>query len=261
MFTTNIWERVSHVSSAHQQDQFCGVKSVILGFFLLVLGFFGTLSAQSTQWENLDEYAWEILAPAGTFAAGDAVTFTLELGTPAVPLDRVYGIDLELTLADHVTLPPNFATEWGSSWLFDAIDASESHSYDDGTGILAILTERIDGVPRNGGGVVYTFTLICGEDSTPAASLIDDSGGHVLIDNVEMRQAPGKRKSVTAPVVHLEVQPLGADYTGGAWVSLPITDTVPKSASLSLAPGFYLLRSRHADGQVRIRKIWVTNER
>lgn len=227
-------------------------KTTFLILASIFLSCFATLPAQSPAWFDLGDFSWTIESPSGYFDSGDTILYTLKLGAAGDSASDVLATDLLLDLADHVSIPANPSPDIAGSWLFDTANCSDCIHFDTASRELSILTERIDGVACTGMGEVYTFLLISGKDDVLATDLWSyDGGGMVLVDNVEMRLAA----PASPRVVKLEHAVLNQHGVLGGWESLALPDS--GGAGLNLAPGLHFLRETMADGEVRLRKVWV----
>lgn len=151
-----------------------------------------SLRAQTgSTWLELSKFAWENAAPNVTLNTGDTVEIAFSLGTSSNEASEVLGVDIDVTLSPDAQCPSSVTMDTTGSWLFDDGNATISATSDCSEDLLNFLGERSDGTSRTGYGTVFRFILVSDEDGIQASELIQESGGHVLVENIEMR--PGKK--------------------------------------------------------------------
>lgn len=172
------------------------------------------LAAQATLEVPLSSFSSTTTCTGGTLMQGDSAILTFYLGTAVNPAQHVMGLRLQFTLSDDATLanPANFSTT--GSWLFsDGYFDTDLDVNDDGNLVLEV--GRNNSLSKSGYGKVFTCKLICTTNNVAASSLVTATGGLVIVENVEMRQArpQGHQQQTTrldpepaSPAVNLTMQ-------------------------------------------------------
>ena len=92
--------------------------------------------------------------------AGDTLRGTVHSGTPAMPVNDLYGYGVNLTLPMAFIDSTYFEIDFSPSWLNDDGDVSSFHQFVPAQGIADIGYTRTDQTSRTGSGPLFDFGVI-----------------------------------------------------------------------------------------------------
>jgi hypothetical protein len=149
--------------------------------------------AQSYSQIDVNEYGYNVVIPNVILDANETVDIQLEIGKQHGDVEQAVGFELTVELGANAALPTSLNPNMEGSWMNqEGVGILESH----GSGGSNVYTYTYDrDSPTNGSGRTLALTLKAAVDNTPAASLLSTSGGVLIVDNLDIRQAAPKTDS------------------------------------------------------------------
>jgi hypothetical protein len=167
---------------------------IVLFWAILLLPFW--TMAQSSSQIDVNEYGYKVTVPNVILDAGETVDIQLELGKNGEVVEHGMGFRFTIELSANADLTPSLSPSLDGSWIHESgVGLQESHG-EGGNNEYVIRYDRDS--PVDGSGRTLTLTLKSAVNDVSAASLLSQSGGVLVVDNLDIRQA--------APTTDSEIQ-------------------------------------------------------
>ncbi len=176
------YARAPRAASASLTPKYCALFAFWMAFTTL------GLSAQSYTEMDLSDFTYAVIGSEGMLDAGDTATYTVTLGDVNSPANDVIGLRLDLTLDKDALVPYGAGLSVNGSWCLDPTNLY-TEVVPDASHHLSLLLRSADYSSQSGAGMVFTFRLIANASGFSAADLIDQEGGIVIVENIDVRLA------------------------------------------------------------------------
>lgn len=179
--------RLDAISASGSQTTFCLSQISFLrnlGYWaLFCLLALPPIAACSQSYDSLDValHDFEVISSLGTLQSGDSTTLFIHAGTIANPVENARGMDIELEFSPDVDLNSIPVVTAGPDW------EGLSVSLD-----LTARTLRVQAFPADNPGhaqsrELFQITLFSNGNGVSTASLIENAGGLLIIDNIGLK--------------------------------------------------------------------------
>lgn len=194
---------------------------------------------------------------------GDSLSFTFELGSSAQTAGMVCGYQISLQFPKLLAAPSEVLVSVAGSWVGTAANGSPSSLYHPSESQLDFGYERTDLLGQVGAGRLAVICLVRPGGFAPSEDRVTVSGGLVMVDNVDFKQALGQQASSPAVKVfpmpatdHLQVEAQGEFsylliHPGGGILNRGLGNGRVRMPLEGLPRGVYVLEIRQTHGTSR----------
>lgn len=158
---------------------------IVFGLFLAF--FQQNAFAQNTIARDLQEVGYQLVVPNVVLSAGESVEVKVLVGKTGYPVADAMGFEFSIQLSAAAAASASLQPSMQASWMAEAGNALQESTSPDGTPEYTFTYERSDDV--NGEGEILRFHLVAAQNDVSAASLLSQSGGVLIVDNLDFRLA------------------------------------------------------------------------